>query len=242
MSVPSIVCQALSFDYTPIAGLYVTLDDLQNPQISYMGFTDNEGKISAWYEKTQDSMILVSGKINSDWRMGFYVGLVHPSNGGPFNRIYADFFVRASHNLITLFLAPEQYSVKHAPEARLMPPSWDHLEQPQPLPPQHPVLKSDVTFTQTPQMTTSIGRPEAPRIADMGLPWQDLDAAPRNGRITSPDFIALFEDKLDELDKDRPSSAGKPSRKRKRDVMEEEGIEAPKPRRSERLSAKNASH
>jgi hypothetical protein len=238
----AIVCQALFSDDTPITGLYVTLDDLQNPHLSYVGFTDKEGKISEWYEKTQGSMVPVSGNINSAWRMGFYVGLVHHGNGGLFNHIYTDFFVKECHHPITLCLAPEEYSVKHRPEMQLAPPSWDHLEHPQPLPPGHLVLKSEATLTQTPQLTAAIGHPETPHIAVTGTPWQDLDAAPRDGRLTSPDFIALLEDRLDELDSyERPSSAGKPSRKRKRDDMEED-IEAPKPRRSERLSAKSKLH
>ncbi|KAK4108372.1 hypothetical protein N656DRAFT_426547 [Canariomyces notabilis] len=227
----AIVCQALFFDKTPIAGLYITLDELQNSQVSYVGFTDKEGKISEWYEKTRDSMVSVCGNVNSAWRIGFYIGLV---NGGPFNHVYTDFFVKACHHPITLCLAPEEYSVKFGPETQLAPLSWDHLQHPQPLPPRHLFLKPEATSSQTPQLTPSIGHPETP--------WQDLDAAPRDDRLTSPDFIALLENRLDELDSQNPPSpAPKPSRKRKRDAMEED-VEPPKPRRSERLLAKSKLH
>lgn len=217
----SIIVQAFHFDATPITGLYVTLSDLRNPHLSYTGSTDHEGDVSAWLGTDMSHIIPVRADVNSPWRLTFHVGLVYPGGDKPFNYVYTDFFVRTSHHFVTLYLAPEEYTVKHGQQ--LVPlyiepiaaPSWDSLVHPRPVQPRHMVLDSQDYSPR--ELTPDI----------IGATCNDTGAMPQ--RLTSPDFIALLEDSLAERT---------PSRKRKREVMEE-GVEPPKLRRSQRLSVKN---
>jgi hypothetical protein len=217
----SIIVQAFHLGATPIEGLYITLSDLRSPYVSYSAFTDREGKVSAWLGTDICHTIPLRADVNSPWRLMFHADLVFPGSDRPFSYVYTDFVVKTSHHAVTLHLAPEEYTVKHAQQ--LVPlyiepvaaSSWDSLVHPRPMQPRHMVLDSQ---DYSPREST-------PDI--IGAACDDTGAMPP--RITSPDFIALLEDSL----------AGKtPSRKRKRAAMEE-SIEPPKLRRSQRLSGRN---
>jgi hypothetical protein len=217
----SIIVQAFRLDATPIAGLYITLSDLRSPHVSYTAFTDHEGNVSAWLGTDMSHTIPVRADVNSPWRLTFHVGLAYPGDDRLFNYVYTDFFVKTSHHFVTLYLAPEEYTVKHGQQ--LVPlyvepitaPSWDSLVHPRPVRPRH-------TFLDSPDYS-----PREPTPDIIGATYNDTGAIPQ--RLTSPDFIALLEGCLAEKT---------PNRKRKREVLEE-SIEPPKLRRSERLSGKN---
>lgn len=217
----SIIVQTFHFDTTPISGLYITLTDLRSPHVSYTAFTDHEGNVSAWLGTDMSHTIPVRADVNSPWRLTFHVGLVYPGGDRPFNYVYTDFFVKTSHHFVTLYLAPEEYTVKHGQQIvplyiePIAASSWDSLVHPRPVQPRHTILDSQDYS------------PREPTPDIIGATYDGTGAVPQ--RLTSPDFIALLEDSLAEKTLNR---------KRKREVMEE-SIEPPRLRRSQRLSDKN---
>ncbi|KAH6614549.1 hypothetical protein B0J18DRAFT_439625 [Chaetomium sp. MPI-SDFR-AT-0129] len=219
----AIIVQAFHIDATPIAGLYITLNDLRNSHVSHTAFTDDQGNVSEWLGTEMSHRIPVHADVDSPWRLTFHVGLVYPGGNRPFNYVYTDFFVKTSHHFVTLYLAPEEYTVKHGQQ--LVPhyiesvaaPSWDSLAHPRPVHPPHTILESQ---DYSPRETT----PDA-----MEATYNDAGVMPQ--RLSSPDFLALLEDSLDEKN---PAEKKTANRKRKRGVMEW-SAEPPKLRRSGRL-------
>jgi hypothetical protein len=217
----SIILRARYFNDTPVVGLYATLTDLHNPHVPYAALTDNEGEIRAWYGNEMSHTMPVWAGINSQWRMTFHVDLVYHAQDRPFNYIYTDFSVRAAQHSVTLRLAPQEYTVGHGqpatPPTELIPASfYDSLVHPIPVQPQQ-------VFFDSPMYSPREMTPD-----HTGTTRQGLKTVPQ--RLSSSDFVALFEDSVSSI---------KPSRKRKRDVMEGDSASTPILRRSQRLLAKN---